>query len=38
LLLASDLGILAREKHTSLSRQVEEVRRTLTGLIQRIQS
>ena len=38
LLLAKDLGVLAREKHTALSRQVEEVRRMLTGLIQSIES
>lgn len=38
LLLAGDLGVLPRDKHTALTGQLEEVRRMLTGLIQNIKS
>jgi four helix bundle protein len=38
LLLASDFGILPREKHTALTGQLEEVRRMLTGIIQRMKT
>jgi four helix bundle protein len=38
LLLATDLGVLPREKHAALTTQLEEVRRMLTGLIHSMKS
>ncbi len=38
MILARDLGLITASRFRSISDQIEEVRRTLTGLIQRIRS